>query len=78
MIIHNSQSPNLSLYNIGANILSLIKLHQFNSICPTLLFHKYCEHFDKISFSYFINGLDWLFLAGTITLKDSGDISLCN
>ncbi|WP_368084303.1 ABC-three component system middle component 6 [Vibrio splendidus] len=78
MIINNVQSPTLSLYYIGANIISLIKGHQFNSICPTLLFHEYCKKFNIISYSYFVNGLDWLYITQTIDINDHGDLLLCN
>ncbi|KJG19679.1 hypothetical protein UB37_17005 [Photobacterium iliopiscarium] len=78
MIINNSQSPSLSLYYIGANIITIMRAHQFNSICPTILYRKYCRKIKNISYSYFINGLDWLYLIKVIELKDNGDITLCN
>lgn len=78
MIISNAQSQKLSLYYIGANLLTLIKNHQFKAICPSLLFSKYGESYDEISFSYFIHGLDWLYIIGAVQLTPSGDVSLCN
>ncbi|WP_373455671.1 ABC-three component system middle component 6 [Photobacterium iliopiscarium] len=55
-----------------------MRAHQFNSICPTILYRKYCRKIKNISYSYFINGLDWLYLIKVIELKDNGDITLCN
>ncbi|MEZ9257444.1 ABC-three component system middle component 6 [Vibrio splendidus] len=78
MIVSNCQSQKLSLYYIGSNLVNLIRHHQFKSICPSLLFNKYCDNYDDISFSYFIYGLDWLYIIGTIRLTQSGDVTLCN
>lgn len=78
MIINNPQSSSMTLFIIGANILQTISSHQFEIISPTLLYTKYCEMFNKVSFSYFMFALDWLFISNTIELTEAGDITRCN
>ncbi len=77
MIINNPQSQKLSLYYIGANVIKIILNHQFKAISPILLFNSYIK-LEELSFSYFMYGLDWLFISGVIELTESGDIKLCN
>jgi len=78
VIVSSFQSPNKSLFVIGGNILKTIGEYQFDTINPKILFRKYNDSYKEISFSYLMFGLDWLFIAGVITLTESGDIALCN
>lgn len=77
MIISNSQTQRLTLFFIGSNIISLIKQHQFNSIEPLILYNNYCERVEHISISYFLFGLDWVYISGLAESNESGDIILC-
>ena len=78
MIVSSFHSPNKSLFVIGGNIIKTISEYQFDAINPKILYRKYNDTYKEISFSYLMFGLDWLFLAGAITLTDSGDVKLCN
>ena len=78
MILSNLQTPQKSLYLIGANILTLMNEHQFDAIAPLHLFTKYNSTFQDVSFAYFCLGLDWLHLLGTVELNETGDLSQCN
>ncbi|AQM69542.1 ABC-three component system middle component 6 [Vibrio campbellii] len=77
MIISNSQTQRLTLFFIGSNIMSLINQHQFNSIEPLSLYNAYCERIEYISISYFLFGLDWLYISGLAESNEFGDIILC-
>jgi len=78
MILSNLQTPQKSLYLVGANILTLVKEYQFEAIAPLLLFSQYNSTYQNISFSYFSLGLDWLHLTETVELTNTGDISPCS
>lgn len=78
MIMSNLQTPKKSLYVIGGNILGIFQSGNVPPIAPLMLFNIYHKKYNDISFSYFSFALDWLFIAGTIELNDSGDLFLCN
>lgn len=78
MIVSSFQSPSKSLFFIGGNILNVIHSYQFDAIDPLILFRKYSDFYDKLSFSYLMYGLDWLFMIGAIDMNENGDIKLCN
>lgn len=78
MIISNTQTQNLSLFFIGSNVIMIMNNHTFNKIDPIVLYNKYCENFGVISFSYFMYGLDWLFICNLINITNDGDVILCS
>lgn len=78
MIINNLSSPYKSLYVIGANILILLKTNTVRTIDPLELYEAFKKQNPKISLSYFIYGLDWLYMADLVDLTESGDLVLCN
>ena len=77
MIIRNLSSPERSLYIAGANILSVLLSNIEGPIDPLELFETVKENND-LSLSYFIFGLDWLYMIGSIELTEFGDIKVCN
>jgi hypothetical protein len=78
MIINNLSSPYKSLYVIGASILLLLRSNKSDVVDPLELYESFKEENPKISLSYFIYGLDWLYMASLVELTESGDITLCS
>ena len=78
MIIDIDQHPEKTVFWIGGKQLELITDSQtpYDSVS---LFEKYNGVFPiKISFSYHLLGLDWLFLIELIKTNKKGEIVLCN
>ena len=78
MIINNLPSPYKSLYVIGASILLLLRDNKYKIVDPLELYELFKQENTKISLSYFIYGLDWLYMVGLVNLTESGDIALCS
>jgi len=78
VLVNNFTSPEKSLMVIGANVITLMRSQNVNDIEISYLFDLYNEHLKNISFSYFMLGLDFLFIIGYIELNNNGKIELCN
>lgn len=72
MILSKDINPEYSLYNVGATILeALIELDKESSF-RTLYLTVSNKH--KINVGLFSLGVDWLYILGTIDLKEDGVI----
>ena len=78
MIINNLSSPYKSLYVIGASILALLRTNKYEAVDPLELYELFKKENPKISLSYYIYGLDWLYMVSLVNLTESGDITLCS
>ncbi|CDT33453.1 conserved hypothetical protein [Vibrio coralliirubri] len=78
MILSNTQTPKKSLYFIGARIILSIKSLPYNKVCTIELYDQYCSSYEKVSFTYFMLALDWLFIASILDINDVGELYLCS
>jgi hypothetical protein len=64
--------PENSLYVIGAAIIFVMKKTEAKEINPEIIYKDFCLAYPiKISYSYFLYALDWLFLIDFISLGDN-------
>lgn len=76
MLIINDTKPEKSLYAIGAYILKTFSFNKKEEFDLEDLFSKFkILYSEDISLSYFIYGLDWLYLCDKISF-DKGKIKL--
>ena len=74
MFLPDNIKPELSIYYIGSQILSVLK---DNRSLPLInLFQKLRER-SSISFQSFVLGLDWLYLINAAEVNEQGDVVLC-
>lgn len=74
MLLPDNIKPELSIYYIGSQILSVLK---DNRSLPLInLFQKLRER-SSISFQSFVLGLDWLYLINAAEVNEQGDVVLC-
>ena len=74
MLLPDNIKPELSIYYIGSQILSVLK---DNRSLPLInLFQKLRER-SSISFQSFVLGLDWLYLINDAEVNEQGDVVLC-
>ena len=78
MIINNLSFPYKSLYVIGASIMVLLRTKTDEVVDPLELYELFKKDNSNISLSYFIYGLDWLYMVSLVSLTESGDITLCS
>jgi hypothetical protein len=72
MITPKNIHPERSLYAIGGSILSVIKNIDEVEIDPEVIYKEFSSIYPlRISYSYFVYSLDWLFLAGLIELREN-------
>ena len=74
MLLPDNIKPELSIYSIGSQILSVLK---DNRSLPLInLFQKLRER-SSVSFQSFVLGLDWLYLINAAEVNEQGDVVLC-
>ena len=74
MLLPDNIKPELSIYYIGSQILSVLK---DNRSLPLInLFQKLRER-SSVSFQSFVLGLDWLYLINAAEVNGQGDVVLC-
>ena len=74
MLLPDNIKPELSIYYIGSQILSVLK---DNRSLPLInLFQKLRER-SSVSFQSFVLGLDWLYLIHAAEVNQQGDVVLC-
>ena len=74
MLLPDNIKPELSIYYIGSQILSVLK---DNRSLPLInLFQKLKER-SSVSFQSFVLGLDWLYLINAAEVNEQGDVVLC-
>ena len=74
MLLPDNIKPELSIYYIGSQILSVL---QDNRSLPLInLFQKLRER-SSVSFQSFVLGLDWLYLINAAEVNEQGDVVLC-
>ncbi|KTD65345.1 ABC-three component system middle component 6 [Legionella spiritensis] len=78
MIVDSDKHPELNIYFIGAIILKVIN-KSFNCENDILdIFKKYNKGRKiKVSFDYFLLGMDWLYILGIININEKGNVILC-
>ena len=74
MLLPDNIKPELSIYYIGSQILSVLK---DNRSLPLInLFQKLRER-SSVSFQSFVLGLDWLYLINAAEVNEQGNVVLC-
>ena len=74
MLLPDNIKPELSIYYIGSQILSVLK---DNRSLPLInLFQKLIER-SSVSFQSFVLCLDWLYLINAAEVNEQGDVVLC-
>jgi len=76
MILGSNIKPSQSLYFLGALVLEKLVRERTSMIDSYSLYVSINEDLD-ISFSHFLNVLNWLFLLDLIDGTENGDIELC-
>lgn len=74
MLLPDNIKPELSIYYIGSQILTILKDNRSLSLIN--LFQKLRER-SSVSFQSFVLGLDWLYLINAAEVNDKGDVVLC-
>ncbi|AKD39221.1 hypothetical protein I926_09555 [Pasteurella multocida subsp. multocida OH4807] len=64
----NENSPDKSLYIIGADILKNLKSETYSAS----ELYDLCYKEQRVGFTLFLFALDWLFLIGVIKLSNKG------
>ncbi|WP_374755871.1 ABC-three component system middle component 6 [Larkinella soli] len=78
MILPIDIKPEKSLYVIGSKILETLNSESMGIIDIQILYEKLAKNFpEKISFSYFLYALDWLFILGLISINSKSGIERC-
>ena len=75
MLLLNRTQPKKSLYVIGACLIEKLR-ETTEPFYATELFESYEEELS-VSFPQFLLTLDWLFMAGLISLSDDGGLQKC-
>lgn len=74
MLLPDNIRPELSIYYIGSQILSVLKDNRSLSLIN--LFQKLKER-SAVSFQSFVLSLDWLYLIEAAEVNEQGDVVLC-
>lgn len=75
MIVDSEKHPERNIYFIGAKQLELLRSAKSKEHDINELYDKYNKkNRIKISFDYYLLGLDWLYLLGLIDANDDGNI----
>ena len=74
MLLPDNIKPELSIYYIGSQILTVLKDNRSLSLIN--LFQKLRER-SSVSFQSFVLGLDWLYLINAAEVNEQGDVVLC-
>lgn len=80
MIISEDIKPDKSLYVIGANIVQMLKKETMGVYDIHVLYDKFITctlHEEKVSFSYFIYAIVWLYLIGLIDINNENNLIRC-
>lgn len=75
MLLLNRTQPKKSLYVIGACLIEKLR-ETTEPFYAAELFESYEEELS-VSFPQFLLTLDWLFMAGLISLSDDGRMQKC-
>ncbi|MDV7558584.1 ABC-three component system middle component 6 [Acinetobacter baumannii] len=77
-MIINEDHPNLSIYRLGGDLISILTNSPLEKFDVLYLYDSFKEiTSNDISFSYFMLTLDWLYLLNLIELTENGDIKKC-
>jgi len=75
MIVDSEKHPERNIYFIGAKQLELLRSSKNAEHDINVLFSTYNKkNRIKISFDYYLLGLDWLYLLGLIDANEHGNI----
>lgn len=75
MIVDSEKHPERNIYFIGAKQLEFLRSAKSKEHDINELYDKYNKkNRIKISFDYYLLGLDWLYLLGLIDANDDGNI----
>ena len=75
MIVDSEKHPERNIYFIGAKQLELLRSRKNSEHDINDLFSTYNKkNRIKISFDYYLLGLDWLYLLGLIDSNENGNI----
>ncbi|WP_305374055.1 ABC-three component system middle component 6 [Photobacterium leiognathi] len=77
MLLNNFSTPKQSLIIIGSNIITIFNDEKLEYVEIKKLYNSYNNLFGFLSYSYFMLGLDFLFIVGYIELNENGVIELC-
>ena len=77
-MIINTDHPNLSIYRLGSELLSILAKSPIKEFDTLFLYDSFKEKSaTDVSFGYFMLTLDWLYILNLIDLSDNGDIKKC-
>ncbi|MFW6713687.1 ABC-three component system middle component 6 [Acinetobacter pittii] len=77
-MIINEDHPNLSIYRLGGDLISILTNSPLEKFDVLYLYDSFKEiTSNDISFGYFMLTLDWLYLLNLIELTENGDIKKC-
>lgn len=74
MLLPDNIKPELSIYYIGSQILSVLK---DNRSLPLINLFQKLRVRSSVSFQSFVLGLDWLYLINAAEVNEQGDVVLC-
>ena len=79
MIVPKNIQPERSLYAIGAAVIRVLEDSKTSIVDPEKVYESFVKNYPiRISYSYFLYSLDWLFLIGLINLsEDTKKIQKC-
>ncbi len=78
MLLSNFSTPQQSIILVGSNIIQVIKAKNIKNIEISSLYSIYSEEYKYLSYSYFMLGLDFLYMIGYLELNSNGDLIICN
>lgn len=77
-MIINEAHPNLSIYRLGASLISILTNSPLEKFDVLYLYESLKKRTSNdISFGYFMLTLDWLYLLNLVELTENGDIKKC-
>lgn len=80
MIVPFDTRPEKSLHVIGAEVMSLLKMQNMGIHDVHVLYEKFIgfvKRDKRISFSYFVYALIWLYMLQLIDLNEEGKLVKC-
>ncbi len=75
MIVQNNTTPEKNLYHLGAIILAVFQEKKINEIELFDLYQNVKNRFNT-SLNLFLLALNWLYLLGSIKIKNNNNIQL--
>ena len=77
-MIINEAHTNLSIYRLGASLISILTNSPLEKFDVLYLYESFKKRTSNdISFGYFMLTLDWLYLLNLVELTENGDIKKC-